>query len=79
MEEHTRTSAPLQELPGKTVFEGLIAEIKHKWGVDYNVQNGGWNGEAPDTWLTEQVLKRFEGKNVRVTIEEVPSPGSFTN
>lgn len=72
--EQKSTGSFLQELPGKTIFEGRVAEIKHKWGVDYNVQNGGWNGEEPDTWLTEHVLRRFAGKHVRVTVEEVPAP-----
>lgn len=61
----------LQELPGKTIFEGDVLEIKHDWGVDYDVQSGGWGGRAPDTWLCEHVLARFKGKRVRVTIEEV--------
>ena len=66
-----RTSAFLRELPGKSVFEGQVLEIAHEWGVDYDVQNGGWSEELPDTWLSEHVLRRFKGKRVRVTIQEV--------
>jgi hypothetical protein len=61
----------LQEKPGKTVFEGAVLEVHHDWGVDYDVQSGGWNGQPPDTWLSEHVLRRFVGKRVRVTVEEL--------
>jgi hypothetical protein len=65
----------LREVPGKTTFEGRVLEIEHDWGVDYDVQNGGWSSDGPDnpdTWLREHVLARFKGKRVRVTIEELP-------
>ena len=61
----------LHEFPGKTVFEGRVLRIEHDWGVDYEVHNGGWMGEDPDTWLCEMVLARFEGRLVRVTIEDL--------
>lgn len=61
----------LQELPGRTVFVGEVLDIEREWGVSYDVQNGGWNGEGPDTWLAEHVLRRFKGKRVRITIEEL--------
>jgi hypothetical protein len=66
----------LHEEPGKTVFEGDVLDIKKEHGetYTYEVQNGGWNcmgTDAPDTWLCDQLLNRFEGKRVRVTIEEL--------
>jgi len=64
----------LQELPGVTIFEGDVLKIEHDWGVDYDVQNGGWASDgpnAPDTWLSEHVLVRFQGRHVRVTIEDL--------
>jgi len=57
--------------PDKCVFEGDVLRIRHDWGDDYDVQAGGWNGEPEDTWLSEHVLRRFEGKRVRVTVEVV--------
>ena len=70
------TQAPwfLTEEPGKTVFVGDVLRIDHDGGAHYEVQNGGWASDgpnAPDTWLSESVLSRFEGKQVRVTIEVV--------
>jgi hypothetical protein len=66
--------AYLQEYPGLTIFEGDVLRIEHDWGADYDVQNGGWSSDgpnSPDTWLSEHVLVRFHGKRVRVTIEEL--------
>jgi hypothetical protein len=64
----------LQEEPSKTVFVGDVIEITDERGqiTGYDVQNGGWNWmgpDAPDTWLTEHVLKRFKDQRVRVTVE----------
>ena len=59
----------LHEEPERSVFEGEVLKIENDWGVDYDVQAGGWNGQGPDTWLSEHVLARFTGKHVRVTIE----------
>jgi hypothetical protein len=59
----------LHEEPDRSVFEGDVLRIEHDWGVDWDVQNGGWNGQGADTWLSEHVLGRFEGKRVRVTVE----------
>jgi hypothetical protein len=75
----------LQETHGKTIFEGDVLRIgepragprgERAWGVEYDVQRGGWNLDpGPDTWLSEQVLARFEGRRVRITIEDLgPSP-----
>ena len=61
----------LQEEPDRSVFEGQVLRIDHEWGNDYDVQAGGWDGEPPDMWLSEHVLRRFEGKRVRVTVEEL--------
>ena len=61
----------LHEEPGRSVFEGQVLKIDHEWGEDYDVQAGGWDGELPDNWLSEHVLRRFEGKRVRVTVEEL--------
>ena len=71
----------LHEEPGGTVFEGDVLKIEHlaeypesRDYVDYDVQNGGWASDgpnAPDTWLTEGVLARFNGRRVRVTIEDL--------
>jgi hypothetical protein len=55
----------------RSVFEGDVLKIEHDWGVDYDAQAGGWSGQPPDTWLSEHILARFEGKHVRVTIEVV--------
>ncbi len=54
---------------GRSVFVGQVLKIDHDWGNDYDVQAGGWDGEIPDTWLSEHVLRRFEGQRVRVTVE----------
>src|SRR5687767_8200723 len=63
----------LIEEPDKTVFTGDVISIRSEQGVTtFDVQNGGWNWEgpdAPDTWLTEHVLSRFDAKRVRLTIE----------
>jgi hypothetical protein len=59
----------VHEEPSRSVFEGQVLKIDHDWGDDYDVQAGGWDGEPPDTWLSEHVLRRFEGKRVRVTVE----------
>jgi hypothetical protein len=59
----------LHEEPGRTVFEGQVLRKEHDWGVDWDVHNGGWNGQGADTWLSEHVHGRFEGKRVRVTVE----------
>ena len=67
----------LHELPGKTVFEGRVLDIEYDWGVAYDVQNGGWASDgpdSPDTWLSEHVLARFSGKRVRVTVEVLDDP-----
>jgi hypothetical protein len=64
----------LRELPRKSIFEGDVLEIEDEAGTRYDVQNGGWNWQgpdAPDTWLSEHVLARFKGKQVRITIEEI--------
>ncbi len=61
----------LHEEPGRSVFEGQVLKIDHEWGDDFDVQAGGWDGEPPDAWLPEHVLRRFEGKRVRVTVEEL--------
>ena len=61
----------LHKEPGRSVFEGQVLRIDQVGGDDYDVQAGGWNGEPPDTWLSEHVLRRFEGKRVRVTVEEL--------
>ena len=61
----------LQETERKTVFEGIVLEVKHDWGADYDVQSGGCGNQAKDTWLSEHVLARFKNKRVRVTIEEL--------
>jgi hypothetical protein len=61
----------LHEQAGKSVFEGSVLQIEHDWGVDYDVQSGGWDGQPADTWLSEHVLRRFTGKRVRITIEEL--------
>ena len=67
----TRMEGLLREEPDRSVFEGDVLKIEHDWGADYDVQAGGWSGQSPDTWLSEHVLARFEGKHVRVTIEVV--------
>jgi hypothetical protein len=59
----------LHEELNRSVFEGDVLKVEHDWGVDYDVQAGGWIGQPPDTWLSEHVLPRFEDKHVRVTIE----------
>lgn len=61
----------LHEEPERSIFEGTVLKIAHDWGDDFDVQAGGGSGEPPDTWLSEQVLGRFEGKRVRVTIEMI--------
>jgi hypothetical protein len=72
----------LHEEPGKTVFEGDVSGVKSEDGAftTYEVQNGGWNWmgpDAPETLLCEQLLKRFDGKRVRVTIEELGPSEDF--
>jgi hypothetical protein len=67
-------SGALHEEPGRSVFEGQVLRIDHEWGDDYDVQAGGRGDEQPDTWLSEHVLKRFEGKRVRVIVEELGEP-----
>jgi hypothetical protein len=75
----------LEETQGKTIFEGDVLRIgepqagpngEHAGGIEYDVQRGGWNFDpGPDTWLTEHVLARFEGRRVRITVEDLgPSP-----
>lgn len=68
--DRSQTSAgPPHEEPGRSIFEGHVLKIEHDWGGDYDMQAGGWDGQPPDTWLSEHVLRRFEGKHVRVTVE----------
>jgi hypothetical protein len=66
-----RTEDFLREEYAKTTFVGTVIGVRWPEGVRYNVQNGGWNGEGLDTWLTEHVLPRFDGKLVKISIEEV--------
>lgn len=61
----------LHEEPERSIFEGKVLRIEHDWGEDFDVQAGGGAGEPPDTWLTEHVLGRFEGRRVRITIEAI--------
>jgi hypothetical protein len=70
----TAVNGTLHEEPGRGVFEGRALKIDHEWGSDFDVQAGGRDGEQPDTWLSEHVLKRFEGKRVRIIIEELDGP-----
>ena len=66
-----RTEDFLQEQDSMTVFVGTVVGVRHPNGIRYDVENGGWNGEGLDTWLTEHVLPRFVAKAVKITIEEV--------
>ncbi len=64
----------LFEEPGKTVFEGSILERRRDNGNYYDVVNGGWllnSDKGPETTLAIDILGRFKGKKVRVTIEEL--------
>ena len=72
----------LEETEGKTVFEGDVLRLQKRqvacgprgertWD-SYDVTRGGWNFDpGPDTWLTEHVLARFNGRHVRITIEDL--------
>jgi hypothetical protein len=75
----------LHETEGNTVFEGDVLRKgeprtgpngEKAWGIEYDVTRGGWDLDpGPDTWLTEHLLARFEGRRVRITIEDLgPSP-----
>jgi len=79
----------LQETEGKTIFEGDVLRLQERqvatgpsgeriWDA-YDVTRGGWNFDpGPDTWLTENVLARFNGRFVRVTIEDL-GPSRYTS
>ncbi|MBV9323578.1 MAG: hypothetical protein JO352_07340 [Chloroflexi bacterium] len=56
-----------------TGFGGIVLEIQHEWGSDYDVQCGGWGSQPEETWLSEHVLAPYKNRRVRVTIEELES------
>ena len=63
----------LEETEGKTVFKGDVLRLQKRqvasgprgermWD-SYDVTRGGWNFDpGPDTWLTEHVLARSNGR-----------------
>jgi hypothetical protein len=62
----------LQETEGKTVFQGDVLRINHDGEISYDVQRGGWNFDpGPDTWFARQLLARFDGHRVRITVDDL--------
>lgn len=63
------------------VFEGDVIPLLEdatstNVPMSFDVQRAGWNRDpGPDTWLGSDVLPRFAGHRVRVTVEDLgPSP-----